>query len=511
MFKKIVKNTGVLSAGILFSRILGLVRDVVIAKYFGTSRIFEAFIVAFRIPNIFRSLFGEGFSDSVATPVLSEHQKNRERLVVLASRLFSVFFVILLIFVILGMIFGKYFVIAIAPGFLKDSSTFELAVSFTRVTFPYLFFVGLVAVMSSLLYALKKFTLPAFVPSLFNICMIVGVFFFRRRLDNYILVVSVLTAGVIQFACLYFYLLRKGIVMKMRLKQSFQDKDIKRMFKLFIPRIWASLVYHLNVFVDTVFSSLSWIVGGGALAAIYYSNRIIQFPLALIAISVSRVAIVDLSEFHKENDLEKFKQLFVFSLRSILFFIVPCSIILLLMSQEIIEVLFLRGTFDESSCNITHPVLFFYAFGLFPFCGIKLLVNSFYSLKDTSTPAKTAAIALVVNIILSALLMFPLKVSGIALASSLAAFLNFFMLYRLLIKRIGRLNWQGIPQEIVKLLFLGLVMGGILKLFWIYLNYNKYIRITAGTISAAAVFLFLASVLKIKYFQYIKSWILRKK
>lgn len=500
-----------MSTGILFSRILGAVRDIIIARYFGTSGVLEAFIVSFRLPNILRSLFGEGFSDSVATPVLAEYQKDKDRLILLGSHLFSVVMLLLILCTLLGVFLAKPLVIAIAPGFLKESSKLALAAAFTRITFLYLFFIGLVAVLSSLLYVLKKFAFDAFVSSLFNICLICGILFFKEYFHNYILVISACAAGIIQFVAIYFYTRSQGISLKVRFKGAFGDKDIMRMGKLFIPRAGASVVYHLNVFIDTIFSSLGWIVGKGALAAIYYSNRIIQFPLALIALSISRVALVDLSGFHKENNFDEFKKLFLFSFHNILFFIIPAACIFLVMSREIVEVLFMRGDFSEASLAITAPVFFFYSFGLFFFCGIRLLVNTFYSLKDTATPAKAAGVSLICNVFLSAILMFPLKIGGVALASSIAGMLNFFILYKKLVSKVGGIHWGTTWNEIIKLCVAGFITSGVMKAAWLILPYNKYAKICVGMTAGCLSFLFLCNLLNITQFTYFKKWILKKK
>ncbi len=508
MFKKIVKNTGILSGGTFVSRILGVVRDIFIAGYFGTSSIVEAFIVAFRLPNILRSLLGEGFSDAVATPVFSEYRKDIKRLADLGTKLFSLFTFLLLGVVILGIVLAKPLVVVVAPGFLKDVSKLSLATRFTRITFLYLFFMGLVSVMSSLAYALKRFFLPAFLPCVFNICIILGLIFFRKYTQDYILVISVVIAGFLQFFISYIYIrLIAKIKLGFKVKGIIKDLEIKRMFRLFIPRIWSSIVYHLNVFVDTIFSSLSWIVGTGALAGIYYSNRIIQFPLALVGVSISRVAIVDFSFYHRENNLEDFKRLFVFSLENIIFFIIPISIFLIMGGRQLLEVLFMRGEFDVNSLSITHLVLFFYSFGLFFFCGIKLLVNSFYALKDTLTPAKTATLSLILNAILNALLMFPLKVGGIALASTIAAGFNFFLLHKILSRRIGKIPYEYIFPQVGKLIFLGVMIGITFRLMWFLLEYNKYIKLFLGISACGILFVSLGSILRVKQIVYVKKWL----
>jgi len=513
MFKKIIRNTTLLSSGILSSRILGVIRDIIIAKYFGTSKILESFVVAFRIPNLLRSLLGEGFSDSVAVPVFSEYQKDKKRLNELGRKVTSLLVFFLIFVVIAGIFFSKFLVMLIAPGFLKDIAKFNLTVKFTQFLFLYLFFIGMVALFNAFFYAEKRFFLPAFSPCIFNLSLIVGILFFKRYFEGYILILSVLVAGFLQFLLSFLFLgWRKKMGVKLReIKGIFKDKDIIRMLKLFFPRVWSTLVYQLSVFVDTVFSSLSWIVGEGALAAIYYANRIIQFPLALVAISISRVAIVDFSYFYKNKNYADFKKLFLFSFQNILFFIIPFSLILIISGRDILEVLFMRGAFSLYSLNLTSSVLFFYSFGLFFFCGIKLLVNSFYALKDTLTPAKNATIALVINVILSAILIFPLKIAGVALASSLAAAFNFFSLFSRLNQRIKDLiSWKDLKGYILKLLLCGFLSALFFKSIFSLGEYNKYIRAFLAVMGGGILFLFLGNLLKIEQINYLRRWIRRR-
>ena len=510
MHKRIVKNTYILSAGTLSSRALGFIRDILIAKFFGTTGILEAFIVAFRLPNIFRSIFGEGFADSVATPVLSEHQADKEKIFEIGNHLLSLFTVILFVFTLLGAIFAKFFVILIAPGFIADPSKFALAVSFTRITFFYLFLIGLSSNIIAILYSLKKFFVPALNPAFLNISFIVGILFFSKFFNNYILIICVLVGGVTQLIFPFISLRREGFSLSFNPLGALGDREVVRMLKLFVPRIWSSIVYHLSVFIDTIFSSLTSIVGQGALASIYYANRLIQFPFALVALSISRVAIVDLSGYHRQGDLDGFKKLFVFSFQNIIFFIVPLSVIFLCLCENIIDVVFARGKFDMYSLKMTASVFFFYSLGLFFFCGIKLLVNAFYSLKDTRTPARTATLALAANIGLSALLMFPLKIGGVALGSSLAAMLNFFLLYHYLIKRIGKIDWQNTRSQFLKILLLSIIIGVGSRFLWSALSFNKYIKALITAASVLPLFIIGGYLLKLEQIHYLKKWILKK-
>ncbi len=511
MFKKVIKNTSILGAGTLASRFLGCIRDILVANFFGTSAILEAFIVSFRLPNLFRSIFGEGFSDSVATPVLSEHREDKKRLFEISSRLLCLFMVAISICSILGIIFSKYLVIIIAPGFKADPYRYSLAVSFTKITFLYLFLIALSSTITSVLYSLKKFFIPAINPIFLNISFIVGLLFFSRVFKNYILVICVLVGGVLQVIFPFVSLKREGFILRFNLRDSLKDQEIIRMLKLFPPRLWASIVYQLSVLIDTILASFTSIVGAGGVAALWFAQRYVQLPLALFVLSLSRVAIVDLSYYHKQGDLDNFKKLFVFSFQNIIFFIIPISIIYLFLSEAIIDVILRRGDFKLYSLGITASAFFFYSFGLFFFCGIKLMVSSFYALKDTLTPAKITAISLLINVILSAVLMFFLKIGGVALGSSLAALFNFTLLYRSLSKRIGKIDWQDTRSQFIKVFLLSVLTAVSCRLLWDYSGFHRYVRALIIVVCGSSLFITGGYIIKLKQILYFKKWVLKKR
>jgi putative peptidoglycan lipid II flippase len=476
MFKKVIKDTSTISIGTLVSRILGFIRDILLARFFGASAILEAFLVAFRLPNLFRSIFAEGFTDSVATPVLSEYNKDKTKVFAIGNSLLSISSVILTIFTAVGIIFSRQLVGMIAPGFGADPVRFELAVSFTRLTFAYLLLIGVSSIMTSMLYSLKKFFIPSINPVFLNVTFIPGVIFFSNYFKTYILVYCVLAAGILEVAFPLFSLKRAGFDFKFGLKKALADPVVKRMFKLFIPRVGTSIVYQLNVFVDTIFSSMIGVVGLGGVAAVYYANRLVQFPFALIALSLSQVAVVDLSGYHNEGDIEAFKKLFVFSFQNIIFFIIPISAFFIFLANPVIDVLFRRGEFDAASLAATSSVLFFYSFGLFFFCGVKLLTTCFYSLKDTATPAKIMAISLLVNIVCVVILMYPLKIGGVALGTSIASVVTFILHYVELEKRIGKINWQDTREQLIKIIVISVILGVVCRLLWNTLSGTKYFK-----------------------------------
>ncbi|MFH1504691.1 MAG: murein biosynthesis integral membrane protein MurJ [Candidatus Omnitrophota bacterium] len=501
--KKIIKNVVSSSAGTFISRFLGFTRDILIAGFFGTTPVLEAFLVAFRLPNLFRSILGEGFTDSIAIPILAEHRK--ERIFSIANSLLSLFLAALSIVSLFGIILSKYLVILIAPGFASQPDKLSMTVSFTRIIFIYLLFIGISVNIKAVLFSLKKFFIPSLTPAFLNISFIIGVLFFSRFFENYILAICVVSGGVLQVIFPYIFLKKEGFILRLNFKNLLGDKDIIRMLKLFPPRIFSSVVYHLSVFLDTILCSFTLIAGSGAIAAIHYANRLIQLPLALITIPLCQVAIIDLSSYHKQGNMEEFKKLFVFSFQNIVFFTLPIVAVFLFIPQGIIDVIYRRAAFGEDSLNITSMVLFFYALGLFFFCLIKVMLNAFYALKDTLIPAKTTAACLLINGILSVILMFPFKAGGVALGSSLAAGCNAALLYYFLIKKIGKINWEDTGQQFIRVVFLSLIAGVISRFVWQAIPLSKYLKILIVGAEILVVLGLGGSILGLKQVRYFKQ------
>ncbi|MFA6282167.1 MAG: lipid II flippase MurJ, partial [Candidatus Omnitrophota bacterium] len=325
---------------------------------------------------------------------------------------------------------------------------------------------------------------------------------------NYILVVCVLVAGVLELLFPLFALKREGFHFGFKIKEALLDPVLKRMLKLFVPRIWASVVYQLNVFVDTIYASFSQITGAGALAAINYSTRLIQLPFALIVLSITPVVVVDFSKYYKEGNMEDFKKLLVFSFQNIIFFVVPITIMFLFLPKAIVDVLFKRGEFNVSSLEITSSAFFYYSFGVLFMCANRLMVTSFYALKDTRTPAKTATVGLIINIMLNTILMFPLKIGGVALATSISSAITFILLYRYLIKRIGKIQWADTKEQTIKVFLISILAGAIASLLWSNMPYNKYIKALTILSVSTTMFISLGLAFGLKQLHYVKRWIL---
>ncbi len=468
IFKTLARNTFTIALWTFISRILGFLRDILIASFFGTSPTVEAFLVAFRFPNMFRALLGEGAVDSVIIPVLSEYKTKpdfflRVRHTLLASS------VVLFGVTCIGILSAKVLVFLMAPGFAAHPEHFALTVKLTQIVFFYLFFVGFSANAGGFLYLENNFFVPSFAPVLSNIVFIVGVIISALALKNpaFGLAAMVLVSGVLQ-AAWESYFLRGKIKIHFDYKAAFSDSAVCKIFRLSLPRVWGVAVYQLNLLVDGALASFSWIVGTGAIAAVYYSNRLIQFPLALFSLAVSRASIPKLASYWAEKNSKDFLETIRLAFGAIAFLLVPTSMAFFVLAKPLIEITFQRGKFDADSVLVTSLALMFYSLGLFFYGGVNLLTSVFYALKDTLIPAKTATLALLLNVVLSLILMFPLKIGGVALASSISASLNFFLLGYLLQKRI---LWYDAEQkrEFFKILAASFSMGLLLFVFWEFL------------------------------------------
>jgi putative peptidoglycan lipid II flippase len=512
--RHIAKSASVISLATVLSRILGFIRDILIAKFFGTAGAAQAFVVAFRIPNLLRDLVGEGATNSAVVPVFSEYlvQQKREEFWKLFSVVLNLFLIASAVITILGITFAPLIVRIIAPGFIAEPEKLLLTVKLTRIMFPYLILIGLTAYSMGVLFTFKSFFTPAFSPCLLNIAMIVAALLASAGMGEPVigLAIGVVVGGVLQLAFQIPPLYKNGMVITK--VKSFAHPGAKKIGKLLMPRVFGSAVYQLNLVVDTICASLGHIVGEGSVAAIYYANRVVQFPLGVFGVALASVILPTMSGYAAGNDMEKLKRTLSFSLRSIFLVMLPCTVILLVLANPIVRLLFQRGEFDSYSTRITAWALLFYAIGLFAYSGVKILVSSFYSLQDTVTPVKVAAVSLVVNATLNLILMWPLQVGGIALASAISAMVNYFMLYSMLEKKIGRLG-GGLRRYFFKLAVAAALMALLLVLSWqtLFLNYHLFIRFAVTIMLGISGFIAFCFILKIREMKDLILWILKRK
>ncbi len=511
--RSLVKSMSVISLGTLASRILGFVRDIILAKFLGTGFQADALFVAFRIPNLFRDFVGEGATNSAVVPVFSEHlvKEERTRFWRFVSGVLVLAVAVLAVLSVLGVLLAPIIVRLIAPGFMEYPEKLSLTVSLTRIMFPYLFFIGLTAYSMAILYTFRKFTAPAFSPCLLNIAIIVSAAYSFWYMKNpvYGIAVGILVGGFLQMAVQIPPLYRIGF--RFQTPILWHHPGIRQIWTLLIPRMVGAGVYQLTIFVDTFCASLASIVGAGGISAIYYSNRIIQLPMGVFSIALASAVLPTLSSLAAEKNTDRLRETIIFALENMFFIMVPISVLTMLMSRPIIHALFERGEFDAYSTSITSSALLFYAIGLFAFGSIKILVSCFHALQDTRTPVKVSAACLAINATLNFILMIPMKVAGIAFASSIAALINFSVLLLILEGRVSGII-AGLWGFSIRVFFSSLVAAAALQWLWPVLSqWHEIAALALGSVLAVCVYFAVALGLKIPQACKIWEWMSGKK
>ncbi|MDC0181464.1 murein biosynthesis integral membrane protein MurJ [Candidatus Thioglobus sp.] len=435
MSKSFIRSSSIVSAMTFISRILGLIRDFIIARLFGANELTDAFLVAFRIPNFFRRLFAEGAFSQAFLPILAETKANENDIEVqlvinhIATKLLSVLMIITLIAVVAAPL--VIFIFAWGFYFKADSSQFNLASDMLRITFPYLLLISLTALSGSILNTYDNFTVPAFTPVLLNISLILSAIYLSQYLNNPIMALAwgVLIGGILQLA-FQIPFLRK--IKKLPKLQFGYHKTIDTLKKRMLPALFGVSVSQINLLVDTMIAST---LIAGSVSWLYYSDRLLELPLALIGIALATVALAKLSNYHALKDTENFIKTINKALIIALIFGFPACLGLILYSKELIITLFQYGEFSVNSAIKTSYSLQAYGSGLMAFIAIKIFAPVFLSRGDTKTPVKAGIVAMVSNIILNLILVQFYGHIGLAAATSLSALLNASILYFYLIKQ----------------------------------------------------------------------------
>ncbi len=464
---RIVHAAGVVGGATFLSRVFGFVRDMVIAAVFGAGMRTDAFFVAFRIPNLLRSLLAEGSLTIAFVPVFTEYLKTRTRgeALKLANSAFTVLSLILVLITVAGILLSPWIVRIIAWGFASDPEKFRLTVYLTRLMFPYIFLISLVALCMGILNSLRHFAMPALSPVMLNISMIVAALFLRGLFNEptLALAVGVLVGGVLQLLMQFPVLFRLGV--RLRPDFDFNNAGLRKIGILMLPAVFGAAVYQLNQFVGTLLASF---LPGGSVSYLYYADRVVQLPLGMFAIAIGTAALPSFSEQVALRKYDELKKTLSFALRIIFFVTLPCMAALFVLRAPIISVLFQHGEFDVTATHASATALFFYTLGLWAYSGLRVMISAFYSLKDTSTPVKTAFLAFIVNAAAGLLLMGPLHHGGLALALSISASVNFLSLFFVMRIKIGAFLdedfWRSIKCCLISSLLMGVVMWGLLVL-----------------------------------------------
>jgi len=455
----VARSAGVISLATLASRILGFIRDIIIARLFGIYVYAQAFVIAFRIPNLFRDLVGEGASNAAIVPVLSEYnlKRSKEEFWELANLLLNLLLVILSVITILGIIFSPLIVRLIAPGFIASPDKLQATINLNRIIFPYILLIGLAAYAMAVLNSLKNFTVSAFAPCLLNISIIICALLLGEGTKG--LATGVLLGGILQLAVQVPVLYKKGFRPKLTL--SFKHPGLLEIKRLMLPRLASSSIYQLNNFVDSIFGSLAAVVGDGGVAVLYFAYRLIQFPIGIFSNAIAQAILPTFSTQVLEGSHENLQNTLSWGLRAVFFVMVPITALFMVLAKPLVFTFFGGGRFDSNSGFLTSNALFFYSIGLSAYGGTKILQCCFFALKDTVTPTKVAGLALVMNIILNALLMFPLKIGGLALATSISGIVGFFLLFFILARRLGGFGERKILFSFLRIFAAATCMAGV--------------------------------------------------
>ena len=426
----LLKSSVVVSAMTMISRVFGLARDMVVAYFFGAAAGADAFFLAFRIPNFFRRLFAEGAFAQAFVPVLSDYKANRshEEVRDLVSRTSGSLGLVLTLVTLAGVLGAGLVIGVFAPGFVYhgQEDKFELAVDMLRLTFPYLLLISMTAMAGSVLNTFGRFAAPSFTPVLLNVSIIGCAILMRPYLDQPVMALAwgVLFAGVAQLTFQIPFLAREGVLVLPVV--DFRHKGVRRIGALMLPAIFGASVSQINLLVDTLLASF---LPTGSLSWLYYSDRLLELPLALFGIAIATVILPGLSTEHAQARPEDFSRTLNWAMRLVILFGAPATLALVFLADELIATLFYQGEMTVRDVSMSGLSLAAYGLGLLGHMLVKVLAPGYFAREDTRTPVRFGIIAMVTNIVLNFALVWQFQHMGLALATSLSAFLNAGLLF----------------------------------------------------------------------------------
>ena len=460
--KSLTRSSLQVSSLTFLSRILGLVREIVFAAFFGDGAAADAFFVAFRIPNFLRRLFAEGAFSQAFVPVLSEYKQKRsfaeikELIDHVAGRLSFA----LLMISIIGVVAAPVLATIFAPGYLDDGAKFDLLVEMLRITFPYILLISLTGFAGGVLNTYGRFAVPAVTPVFLNISLISCAIWLSPLFEQPVIAIAwgVIIAGVIQCMFQLPFLGHLHLIPRPRLRP--RHEGVGRIITLMIPVMFSVSVGQINLLLDTILATS--IEGDGSVSWLYYADRIMYLPLGVFAVAIATVILPRLSKKHADESIEKFRETLDWGLRFILIIALPASIALISLAQPMVITLYQRGEFGVGSVLPTAQALQAYTLGLLAFMAIKVLASAYFSRQDTRTPVRYGIIAMVSNMVMNLILILPLAHLGLALATAFSSWINagllLFGLMKLKLFRFQRSFW---------LMFFRIVMANLLMLVFL--------------------------------------------
>ena len=436
MSKGLLRSTAVVGGFTMLSRVLGFARDMVFANLFGAGAGTDAFFVAFKIPNFLRRLFAEGAFSQAFVPVLSEYKSLRTQaevrlLVAHVSGTLSAFLLLLTVLAILG---AYPLVTVFAPGFTGDEAKFTLTAEMLRITFPYLLFISLTALAGGILNSYGRFAVPAVTPVWLNLALIGAAFWLTPLFDRPVvgLAWGVFIAGILQLLFQFPSLMKLGLLPRPR--WGWHDEAVRRIMKLMLPAIFGSSVAQINLLLDTIIASF---LVTGSVSWLYYSDRLVEFPLGVFGIALATVILPSLSQRHAEANPQEFSRTLDWALRWVFLIGTPAALGLIMLAGPMLTTLFQYGAFQGEDVQMASLSLMAYGTGLLGFMLVKVLAPGFYARQDTRTPVRFGVYSMVANMGMNLMFVVPMALAGIpgphaglALATSLAAFLNAGLLFR---------------------------------------------------------------------------------
>lgn len=459
----VTRAAGMVGGATLFSRILGFVRDAVIAGFFGAGPATDAFFVAFRMPNLLRRLFAEGTVSMALVPVLTDEMRRRGRgeALRLAQSALQIGAMALAALTVLGLVGAPVLVTVLAPGFARSPEIFGLAVDLARIMMPFVLCIGLVAVAMGVLNTLGHFAAPALAPACLNLAMIGAVLATASWMAAPIrgLAWGVVAGGLFQLALQVPFLVRAGL-------RFFPPvwplpAGIGRIGRLLGPATFGAAIYQINLMVATLLASL---LPPGAISFLYYADRLVQFPLGIFAVALATAVMPSLSRRAADRDLAGLRDTTIRSLGLVLFLTVPAMAGLMALGQPLVALLFQRGAFDAESARLTASALVYYSTGLWASAALRIVLAASYALEDAVTPVRAGLVAVGGNLALGWVLMGPLGFRGLALASALAAVGNLGLICVALDRRLGGLQWRVLGVSAAKTVICAAVMGVVVRL-----------------------------------------------
>ncbi len=437
MSSKMIKSVSTVGSMTLLSRITGLIRDIIFANILGDKAEADVFFVALRIPNFFRRIFGEGALSAAFVPVFTDYRMHRSSQEVSSflQLMLGRFGLLLLVISVIGVIGAPLLVSIVAAGFLNDPVKYESAVSATRITFPYLFFISLVAVAAGMLNTCGRFAAPAATPIFLNLCLIGAAIVLVPLVSSSpnALAIGVMIAGFVQLMFQIPFLRRERLTIRPRIVARPGDRigldGVKKVGKLIIPAIYGVSVAQVSVFVNTILASF---LITGSISWLYYADRLMEFPVGVFGIALSTVILPHLSRIRHEAAGNAFSSSLDWASRWVVLICIPAMIGLVMLAEALVATIFYHGDFTTNGVRMTALSLIAFSVGMPAIVMVKVHATGFFAHQDTRTPVKVAMYAMALNIVCCLILVMPLKHVGLALATSLSMFFNAIWLFLLL-------------------------------------------------------------------------------